>query len=116
MLPQHWANVFDLALLIGIAAVFGLTSNWSAGLQSGLGYAAGYLFIIAFTHLAQRERTARESLEQAHRQLGEYAAQVERLATAAGRYGLMDYDLFTRWSPKGWQIDDFKGDPQETLY
>jgi signal transduction histidine kinase len=84
-LPRRWANVFDLALLMGIATVFGLTGSWSGALQSGLGYAAGYLFVIAFTRLAQRERTARESLEQAHRQLSEYAAQVERLATARER-------------------------------
>jgi signal transduction histidine kinase len=85
MLSRRWANMFDLALLIGVAAVFGLTGSWSGALQSGFGYAAGYLFVIAFTRLAQRERTAREKLEQAHRQLGEYAAQVERLATARER-------------------------------
>ena len=84
-LPRRWANVFALILLVCVATVYGLTVSWSAALQSGLGYAAGYVFIVVFTRLAQSELIAREKLEQAHRQLEEYAAQVERLATMRER-------------------------------
>jgi signal transduction histidine kinase len=53
--------------------------------QVVLGLGAGFVFIIAFTELAQRERQAREELQKANQQLAEYAAQVEQLATMRER-------------------------------
>lgn len=85
-LPGRWANSFALALAIAVGVVYGLAAQaWQAALQSGLGYAAGYVFVIAFTRTAQREHEARQQLERTHQQLAEYAAQVERLATARER-------------------------------
>lgn len=85
ILPGRWANVYSAMLLGAIAALYGLAHGWMAGLQAGGGYAAGYVFIIAFTRMAQREERAREQLELANRQLAEYAAEVERLATLRER-------------------------------
>ena len=85
VLPGRWANVFTAAVLGAIAALHGIAHGWIAALQAGAGYAAGYVFIIAFTRMAQREESAREQLELANRQLAEYAAEVERLATLRER-------------------------------
>ena len=92
ILPRRWANVYDAALLGAIAATYGLGFGWGTMLQVSLGYGAGFVFIVAFTQTAQRERRARQQLEilyqhldQANRQLAEYAGQVERLATARER-------------------------------
>lgn len=91
-LPRRWANVYDVALLGAIATVYGLAFGWGTMLQVSLGYGAGFVFIVAFTQTAQRERRAREQLEilyrrldQANQQLAKYAGQVERLATARER-------------------------------
>jgi len=54
-------------------------------LQITLGLGAGFLFIIAFTRLAQSEQQARHQLEAANQQLIDYAAQVEQLATIRER-------------------------------
>lgn len=90
--PQRLANAFDAALLAAIMLVYFVSGGWSAALQAGLGYGAGYIFIIVFTRLAQREREARQQvesllrdLEQANAKLAEHAAQVEQLATMRER-------------------------------
>ena len=85
ILPQRAAYVFAALLAMGLGALFAWGTDWSAGVQAGLGYAAGYVFIVAFTQIAQREERARDQLELAHQQLREYAAQVERLATVRER-------------------------------
>ena len=85
VLPLRWRNIFAIALAIAIALIFAIASGWVAGIQSGLGYAAGFVFVIAFMRIAQSEAEARQALAQAHQQLTEYAAQVERLATLRER-------------------------------
>jgi len=84
ILPSRWANVFDAALVAAVALVFG-TYDVALGLEVGAGYAAGYVFIVAFTRIARSEEQARRELERAHRQLADYANQVERLATMRER-------------------------------
>jgi signal transduction histidine kinase len=84
ILPRRWANVFDAALVAAVALVFG-TYDVALGLEVGAGYAAGYVFIVAFTRIARSEEQARRELERAHRQLADYANQVERLATMRER-------------------------------
>jgi signal transduction histidine kinase len=84
-LPRRSAFVVDALFLIAIAGVWGWGQGWSAALQITFGMAAGFVFIIAFTQLAQRERQAREQLQRANAQLSEYSSRVERLATSRER-------------------------------
>ena len=84
-LPRRWANGLAVLLTIIIGILFAISQGLAAGVQAGLGFAAGFVFIISFTRIAQSEIEARDELAQAHQQLGEYAAQVERLATARER-------------------------------
>jgi signal transduction histidine kinase len=85
MLPRRSALIHHALLLLALIVVFVLGSDVSTALQIGLGLPAGFVFIIAFTQLAQRERQARQQLEAANIQLTEYAAQVEQLATMRER-------------------------------
>ncbi len=87
-LSHHWANAFDVALLVAITLISLAGKSWVAALQTSAVYAAGYVFIIAFTRTAQRERQARTQLEtlyrhleRANQQLAEYAGQAEQIAT-----------------------------------
>ena len=91
-LPYRSANAFDLVLVAAIILVYLVPFGWEAALQAGLGFGAGFIFIIVFTRVAKREREAREQvealyrdLERANAQLGDYAAQVEQMATMRER-------------------------------
>jgi len=85
VLTPRRAVAHHVVLLIVLALAFGAVGGPEAALQVGLGLSAGFLFIAAFLRLAQRESDAREKLEAANRQLTEYAAQVEQLATMRER-------------------------------
>ncbi len=85
MLPRRAALIHHALLLLALVGVYVLGVDASSALQVGLGLPAGFIFIIAFTQLAQRERQARQQLEAANIQLTEYAAQVEQLATMRER-------------------------------
>jgi signal transduction histidine kinase len=84
-LPRPTAYVVDAALLGAMALMTAIGVNFNAAVQVLLGLSAGFVFIIAFTELAQRERQAREQLQKANQQLAEYATQVEQLATVRER-------------------------------
>ncbi len=84
-LPHRQAYGVDIALLGIIALIYALGAGLNTVLQVVLGMSAGFVFIIAFTQLAQREHLARKQLEKANQQLADYAAQVEQLATMRER-------------------------------
>jgi signal transduction histidine kinase len=84
-LPHPTAYAVDAAILGALALLVAIGVNVNAALQVFLGLGAGFVFMIAFTQLAQSERGAREQLQQANQQLAEYAAQVEQLATMRER-------------------------------
>ncbi|MGH2593674.1 MAG: sensor histidine kinase [Anaerolineae bacterium] len=84
-LPPRLANLFDVALLAVIAAVYWLAAGWDAVFQVGLGLGAGFVFVVAFTRVTHSEIQARRQLERTNAQLAEYAAQVEQLATMRER-------------------------------
>ena len=84
-LPRRQAYVVDAMVLGVLALSAAIAVNLNAALQVLLGLGAGFVFIIAFTDLAQRERHAREQLEKANQQLADYAVQVEQLATMRER-------------------------------
>ena len=77
---QRGAIAFDAILLGAITLLYAAGVRPLAGVQLALGLGAGFVFMIVFTRLALSERHAREQLEQANRQLADYASQVERLA------------------------------------
>ena len=85
LLSRRRVMIHHGLLLASLALVFGLGPGLNATLQVTLGLGAGFLFIIAFTRLAQSEQQARHQLEAANQQLTEYAAQVEQLATIRER-------------------------------
>lgn len=82
-----------LAMLLVIILPIGLRfDNWEAALALGISISPGILFVVVFALAQQREQVAREraealtaELEAANRQLTEYAAQVEELATIEER-------------------------------
>ncbi len=83
-----WITVFGFLIMIGQAIQFGLP----AGLPFSFLYLAGLLFVASFSTLMLRANEARlqsdrllGELQQAHRQLQEYAGQAEELATARER-------------------------------
>ena len=76
-LPRPTAYVVDAAILGAMALVTAIGVNLKGAVQVLLGLSAGFVFIIVFTELAQRERQAREQLQKANQQLAEYATQVE---------------------------------------
>lgn len=82
---QRGAIFFDGILLGAIALTYAVGVQPLAGLQLALELGAGFVFMIVFTRLALSERHAREQLEQANRQLADYASQVEQLATVHER-------------------------------
>jgi signal transduction histidine kinase len=84
-LPRRSAYLVDAAVLGALALTVAIGVNLNAALQVLLALGAGFVFIIAFTELAQRERQARQQLQQANQQLAEYATQVEQLATMRER-------------------------------
>jgi signal transduction histidine kinase len=84
-LPARAANLFSVVLLAAITALYGITGGWDGVWQIGLGLGAGFVFITAFTRATDNERLARQQLEVVNRQLAEYAAQVEQLATMRER-------------------------------
>jgi signal transduction histidine kinase len=84
-LPRRLAYLVDAVVLGALALIVAIGVDLNAALQVLLGLGAGFVFIIAFTELAQRERQARQQLQQANQQLAEYAAQVEQLATMRER-------------------------------
>jgi signal transduction histidine kinase len=83
-----WIAGFGLAIIIGQAIQFGLPK----GLSFSFLYLAGLFFVASFSTLMMRADEARnqsdrllDELQQAHRQLQEYAGQAEELATAKER-------------------------------
>jgi signal transduction histidine kinase len=84
-LPRRSAYLVDAAVLGSLVLTVALGVSLNAALQVLLALGAGFVFIIAFTELAQRERQARQQLQQANQQLADYAAQVEQLATMRER-------------------------------
>ncbi|NJC96368.1 MAG: hypothetical protein C3F07_17345 [Anaerolineales bacterium] len=83
-----WVAVFGIAIIVGQAIQFGLPN----GLSFSFLYLAGLLFVASFSTLMLRANEARnqsdrllDELQQAHRQLQEYAGQAEELATAKER-------------------------------
>jgi signal transduction histidine kinase len=84
-LPRPTAYVVDAAILAAMTLLATSAVGLDAAVQVILGLGAGFVFIIAFTELAQRERQAREQLQTANQQLAESAAQVEQLATMRER-------------------------------
>jgi len=83
-----WVIVFGIAIVVGQFIQFGRLE----GLSFSFLYLAGLLFVASFSTLMMRANEARlksdrllEELQQAHRQLQEYAGQAEELATAKER-------------------------------
>ena len=85
--------VVYLAMLATIAVPIGLRfDNWDAAFALAISISPAILFVVVFTKAQQSEQVAREQaealtaeLEAANRQLSEYAAQVEELATIEER-------------------------------
>ncbi len=84
-LSRRLAYLVDAVVLGALVLIVAIGVDLNAALQVLLGLGAGFVFIIAFTELAQRERQARQQLQQANQQLAEYATQVEQLATMRER-------------------------------
>ena len=84
-LPRRLGYLVDAVVLGSLVLIVAIGVDLNAALQVLLGLGAGFVFIIAFTELAQRERQARQQLQQANQQLAEYAGQVEQLATVRER-------------------------------
>jgi signal transduction histidine kinase len=83
-----WIAVFGIAIIVGQTIQFG----WPEGLSFTFLYLAGLFFVASFSTLMMRADKARiqsdrllDELQQAHRQLQEYAGQAEELATAKER-------------------------------
>lgn len=83
-----WIAIFGVAIIIGQTIQFG----WPGGLSFTFLYLAGLFFVASFSNLMIRANEARiqsdrllGELQQAHRQLQEYAGQAEELATAKER-------------------------------
>lgn len=84
-LPRPRSLMATGLLLIILTVTFTAAVDLDAGLQIMLGLGAGFLFMTAFTRVAQNEREARQQLEAANQQLADYAAQVGQLATMRER-------------------------------
>ena len=84
-LPRPQSLLATGLLLIVLTVTFTAAVDLDAGLQIMLGLGAGFLFMSAFTRVAQNERQARQQLEVANQQLADYAAQVSQLATMRER-------------------------------
>jgi len=80
-------QAYGLAFLVlsAITVTYAVGASLNAAAQIFFGLGAGFVFIVVFTELAQRERQAREQLQKANQQLAEYAEQVEQLATMRER-------------------------------
>ena len=85
---RTWMIVFGISIVVGQFIQFGRLE----GLSFSFLYLAGLLFIASFSTLMMRANEARiqsdrflDELQQAHRQLQEFAGQAEELATAKER-------------------------------
>lgn len=92
LLPQRTAALWIGVFVLITSGAFVYAEGWPDGLLMLLPYTGGYLFFAAFAHsLARADAARRESqalldeLQVAHRQLQEYATQVEELAVAEER-------------------------------
>jgi signal transduction histidine kinase len=74
-----------IAVVIALIPLVHVGMSLGDGLREGLGTLASVLFAAAATELLHREQRARAELAEAHRQLRDYAAQAERLATVQER-------------------------------
>ncbi len=74
-----------VAVVIALVPFVHVGMSWSDGLREGLGTLVSVVFAAVVTELLQREQQTRRELAVAHDQLGRYAAQAERLATAQER-------------------------------
>ena len=72
-----------LLLLVGIEWKIG--ASWQSILVLALSILSSFVFVIVFTLALNDEARARSELSVAHQRLGEYATQVEELATMAER-------------------------------
>jgi signal transduction histidine kinase len=84
----RWVGVLTLA----VASTLLVTHGWLDGLAFLLVYGAGYIFVASYVFVTAQAETARaesqrllSELQQAHRQLQDYAAQVEHLAAVDER-------------------------------
>jgi signal transduction histidine kinase len=75
------------ALTLTVASGLLITHGWLNGIGFILVYAAGYLFVASYVFVTEQAEAARAEsqrllveLQQAHRQLQDYAAQIEELA------------------------------------
>jgi signal transduction histidine kinase len=83
-----WIAIFGISIVVGQTIQFG----WPGGLSFTFLYLAGLAFVASFSTLMLRADDARrqsdrllDELQQANRQLQEYAGQAEELATAKER-------------------------------
>jgi signal transduction histidine kinase len=94
MLPRRWM----LVVCSSIVAAFGLVvyvdtaGNWQTVTEASFLYLPAVVFVVVFMQVVVREQNARAEIErllaelgQANHKLGEYAAQVEELATIKER-------------------------------
>lgn len=92
LLPQRPAVLWIVAFILVAGGNIVITQGWSEGLIVLPVYAGGYFFFGIFAHALVRADTARREsqtllaeLQEAHRQLQEYAARVEELAVVEER-------------------------------
>jgi signal transduction histidine kinase len=97
-LPRRW-TLAVCVLLVGVIALPGLLPDrfLAAGLirpedlspaillATMLDFGMALVFVLLFSEVLVRERQTRTKLDEAHRRLGEYAVQVENLATVHER-------------------------------
>ncbi len=92
IVPQRagltWIAIFSFIT----AGIFSWKNNWQIGLIGSLPYLAGYLFFGVFAYALRQAELARaesqrllHELQDAHRQLQEYAARAEELAISEER-------------------------------
>jgi signal transduction histidine kinase len=91
-LPRRQAVLAYVLLLVGFMVPLAVLSNIQTAVANSFTMLAGLIFVAVFTHKTVLERDARTQVERlaaqlsaANRQLSEYAAQVEELATAKER-------------------------------
>lgn len=92
LFPGRGALVVAAAILLAVSVTISLLADWGEALRAGATLAAGAIFVFVFTETALRAQQARVEVErlaadlsEANRQLREYAAQVEELATTQER-------------------------------
>jgi signal transduction histidine kinase len=86
LLPRRGAVAMCVLLLLLLGFVDRSVGDaWQTILLIVISMLASCVFVFVFTEAVMRESQAHEALGEAHQRLGEYAAQIESLATAAER-------------------------------